>query len=70
MQCQICCVYCNVVFLQVGKYYKQPRYPIWVVCSESHFSVLFTRSKDFFVRYTTGLLCVHIVIANMHTLYM
>ncbi|XP_065897129.1 probable ubiquitin carboxyl-terminal hydrolase MINDY-4 [Dysidea avara] len=34
----------------VGKYYKQPRYPIWVVCSESHFSVLFTRSKDFFVR--------------------
>ncbi|XP_065897106.1 probable ubiquitin carboxyl-terminal hydrolase MINDY-4 [Dysidea avara] len=34
----------------VGVNYKQPRYPIWVVCSESHFSVLFNSSKDFFIR--------------------
>lgn len=27
---------------QVGSYYKTPKYPIWIVCSESHFSVLFS----------------------------
>ncbi|XP_066912043.1 probable ubiquitin carboxyl-terminal hydrolase MINDY-4 [Clytia hemisphaerica] len=27
---------------QVGDHYKNPIFPIWVVCSESHFSVLFT----------------------------
>lgn len=26
---------------KVGVYLKTPRYPIWLVCSESHFSVLF-----------------------------
>lgn len=26
---------------QVGLNLKTPRYPIWLVCSESHFSVLF-----------------------------
>lgn len=26
---------------QVGDHYKQPEVPIWVVCSESHYSVLF-----------------------------
>lgn len=26
---------------QVGVNLKTPRYPIWLVCSESHFSVLF-----------------------------
>lgn len=26
---------------QVGDHYKTPVYPVWVVCSESHFSVLF-----------------------------
>ncbi|XP_064613646.1 probable ubiquitin carboxyl-terminal hydrolase MINDY-4 isoform X2 [Liolophura sinensis] len=31
---------------QVGTYYKTPRFPIWVVCSESHFSVLFSIRKD------------------------
>ncbi|XP_030405831.1 probable ubiquitin carboxyl-terminal hydrolase MINDY-4 [Gopherus evgoodei] len=31
---------------QVGCYLKTPRYPIWVVCSESHFSVLFCLRKD------------------------
>ncbi|XP_075878912.1 putative ubiquitin carboxyl-terminal hydrolase MINDY-4 isoform X2 [Nelusetta ayraudi] len=28
-------------FCEVGLYLKTPRYPIWLVCSESHFSVLF-----------------------------
>lgn len=35
---------CIVLFSldsQVGLYLKTPRYPIWLVCSESHFSVLF-----------------------------
>ncbi|XP_074659051.1 putative ubiquitin carboxyl-terminal hydrolase MINDY-4 isoform X2 [Tubulanus polymorphus] len=31
---------------QVGTYLKTPRYPIWVVCSESHFSVLFSTKKE------------------------
>ncbi|KAM5156845.1 putative ubiquitin carboxyl-terminal hydrolase MINDY-4 [Mantella aurantiaca] len=31
---------------QVGSYLKTPKYPIWVVCSESHFSVLFCAKKD------------------------
>ncbi|KAM3822772.1 putative ubiquitin carboxyl-terminal hydrolase MINDY-4 [Vipera latastei] len=31
---------------QVGCYLKTPRFPIWVVCSESHFSVLFCLRKD------------------------
>lgn len=31
---------------EVGSYYKTPKYPIWVVCSESHFSVLFALRKD------------------------
>nr|XP_022286983.1 probable ubiquitin carboxyl-terminal hydrolase MINDY-4 isoform X1 [Crassostrea virginica] len=31
---------------QVGTYLKTPKYPIWVVCSESHFSVLFSIKKE------------------------
>ncbi|XP_074140664.1 putative ubiquitin carboxyl-terminal hydrolase MINDY-4 isoform X3 [Sminthopsis crassicaudata] len=31
---------------QVGCYLKTPKYPIWVVCSESHFSVLFSLQRD------------------------
>lgn len=31
---------------QVGSYYKTPKYPIWIVCSESHFSVLFSMKQD------------------------
>ncbi|XP_019635180.1 PREDICTED: protein FAM188B-like [Branchiostoma belcheri] len=31
---------------QVGTYMKTPRFPIWVVCSESHFSVLFCLRKE------------------------
>ena len=25
----------------VGDFYKKPRLPIWIVCSESHYSVMF-----------------------------
>ena len=32
--------------VQVGSYYKTPKYPIWVVCSESHFSVVFALRRD------------------------
>ncbi|KAM6939406.1 putative ubiquitin carboxyl-terminal hydrolase MINDY-4 isoform 1-T1 [Lycodopsis pacificus] len=31
---------------KVGAYLKTPRYPIWVVCSESHFSVLFGLQRE------------------------
>lgn len=29
----------------MGSYYKDPEYPIWIVLSESHFSVLFSKSR-------------------------
>ncbi|KAL3831767.1 hypothetical protein ACJMK2_023474 [Sinanodonta woodiana] len=31
---------------QVGTYFKTPRYPIWIICSESHFSLLFSVKRD------------------------
>ncbi|XP_063056290.1 probable ubiquitin carboxyl-terminal hydrolase MINDY-4 [Engraulis encrasicolus] len=31
---------------KVGDYLKRPRHPIWVVCSESHFSVLFSLNQN------------------------
>ncbi|XP_041101745.1 probable ubiquitin carboxyl-terminal hydrolase MINDY-4 isoform X1 [Polyodon spathula] len=31
---------------KVGSYLKTPKYPIWVICSESHFSVLFSVQKE------------------------
>ncbi|XP_045421107.1 probable ubiquitin carboxyl-terminal hydrolase MINDY-4 isoform X4 [Lemur catta] len=31
---------------QVGCFLKTPRFPIWVVCSESHFSVLFSLQQE------------------------
>uniref|UniRef100_A0A8C2NGF0 Ubiquitin carboxyl-terminal hydrolase MINDY n=1 Tax=Capra hircus TaxID=9925 RepID=A0A8C2NGF0_CAPHI len=31
---------------QVGCFLKTPRFPIWVVCSESHFSVLFSQQLE------------------------
>ncbi|XP_013399947.1 probable ubiquitin carboxyl-terminal hydrolase MINDY-4 [Lingula anatina] len=31
---------------EVGTFLKTPRFPIWVVCSESHFSVLFSLKKE------------------------
>ena len=33
-------------YLEVGSYYKQPAHPIWVVASDSHFSVLFGTSAS------------------------
>jgi hypothetical protein len=33
-------------YCQVGTYFKQPRYPIWVVGSSQHFSVLFSTSME------------------------
>ncbi|KAG4086199.1 hypothetical protein H8356DRAFT_1298013 [Neocallimastix lanati (nom. inval.)] len=30
----------------VGSYYKNPKYPIFIVCSESHYTVLFSLDKD------------------------
>ncbi|XP_067368662.1 probable ubiquitin carboxyl-terminal hydrolase MINDY-4 isoform X2 [Channa argus] len=47
--------HCDIGFLslfehynicKVGAYLKTPRYPIWVVCSESHFSVLFGLQRE------------------------
>lgn len=32
--------------VQVGCFLKTPRFPIWVVCSESHFSVLFSLQPE------------------------
>ena len=32
--------------MEVGKHLKAPAFPIWVVCSESHFSVLFSLDKN------------------------
>ena len=31
---------------RVGERLKNPAYPIWVVCSESHFTVLFSEALD------------------------
>ncbi|CAH3185740.1 unnamed protein product, partial [Porites lobata] len=31
---------------EVGVNYKTPNYPIWVICSESHFSVLFSIDRN------------------------
>ena len=31
---------------EVGSYYKTPKYPVWVVCSESHFSVIFSTRRE------------------------
>ncbi|KAL2307137.1 hypothetical protein Nmel_000085, partial [Mimus melanotis] len=33
---------------------KTPKYPIWLVCSESHFSVLFCLEKDLLSDWKTG----------------
>ncbi|XP_060788571.1 probable ubiquitin carboxyl-terminal hydrolase MINDY-4 isoform X2 [Neoarius graeffei] len=49
---------------KVGSYLKNPRFPIWMVCSESHFSVLFSlcdltssrrSSREFDLHYYDGL---------------
>lgn len=35
-------LYEHYQYFQVGDYLKQPKLPIWIVCSESHYSVLFS----------------------------
>ncbi|XP_042372420.1 probable ubiquitin carboxyl-terminal hydrolase MINDY-4 isoform X2 [Plectropomus leopardus] len=40
---------------KVGAYLKTPRYPIWVVCSESHFSVLFGLQRELLTNQDKGL---------------
>merc|ERR1739838_491540 len=32
--------------IKIGENYKSPKYPIWLVCSESHFTVLFSLNED------------------------
>ena len=29
-------------YFKVGEYLKTPRVPVWIVCSESHYSVIFS----------------------------
>ncbi|XP_028260607.1 probable ubiquitin carboxyl-terminal hydrolase MINDY-4 isoform X2 [Parambassis ranga] len=43
----------NIV--KVGVYLKTPQYPIWVVCSESHFSVLFCLQRELLTNEDKGL---------------
>jgi len=33
-------------YCQVGSYFKSPKFPIWMIGSQSHFSVLFSTSYD------------------------
>uniref|UniRef100_A0A8D0CNT2 Ubiquitin carboxyl-terminal hydrolase MINDY n=1 Tax=Sander lucioperca TaxID=283035 RepID=A0A8D0CNT2_SANLU len=40
---------------KVGAYLKTPCYPIWVVCSESHFSVLFGLQRELLTNQDKGL---------------
>ncbi|CAK6958068.1 probable ubiquitin carboxyl-terminal hydrolase MINDY-4 [Scomber scombrus] len=40
---------------KVGAYLKTPLYPIWVVCSESHFSVLFGLQRELLTNQDKGL---------------
>uniref|UniRef100_A0A3Q0RYI9 Ubiquitin carboxyl-terminal hydrolase MINDY n=1 Tax=Amphilophus citrinellus TaxID=61819 RepID=A0A3Q0RYI9_AMPCI len=39
---------------KVGGYLKTPQYPIWVVCSESHFSVLFGLQRELLTNEDSG----------------
>ncbi|KAK7889478.1 hypothetical protein WMY93_025038 [Mugilogobius chulae] len=39
---------------KVGNYLKTPRFPIWVVCSESHFSVLFGLQRELLTNHLKG----------------
>eukprot|EP00743_Colponemidia_sp_Colp-15_P006245 GILK01006719.1.p1 GENE.GILK01006719.1~~GILK01006719.1.p1 ORF type:complete len:652 (-),score=85.85 GILK01006719.1:95-2050(-) len=48
-------------YLQVGDHFKCPQYPIWVICSESHYTVLFSmqmlsaQARQFDLFYFDGL---------------
>lgn len=43
------------VGFEVGAYLKTPQYPIWLVCSESHFSVLFGLQRELLTSQHQGL---------------
>ena len=30
--------------MEVGKYYKKPILPIWIICKEYHYTVVFSKS--------------------------
>jgi len=34
--------------IKIGEYYKNPKYPVWIICSESHFTVLFSILQNSF----------------------
>lgn len=46
--CLLCVFLLHLAVLvsQVGAHLKTPRYPIWLLCSESHFSVLFGLQRE------------------------
>lgn len=52
MEAPVWCLLCvfllhlAVLVSQVGAHLKTPRYPIWLLCSESHFSVLFGLQRE------------------------
>ena len=33
-------------YMEVGTYYKFPKFPVWIICSESHFSVIFLHCRE------------------------
>jgi hypothetical protein len=43
-------------YCQVGSYFKSPQYPIWIIGSQSHFSVLFATSYEPFKENTCHVL--------------
>lgn len=56
IQCLMCVfTYLTSVGFKVGAYLKTPRYPIWLVCSESHFSVLFGLQRELLTSQDQGL---------------
>jgi hypothetical protein len=41
--------------LTVGTFFKNPIYPVWVVCAESHYTVIFSKSSPNDIFYYDGL---------------
>ena len=39
---------------QVGNYFKKPKMPIWIICSESHYSVMFSPNMDLINKSSLG----------------
>ena len=39
-------LYEHYEYFQVGDYLKKPKLPIWIVCSESHYSILFSVNNN------------------------